>query len=417
MSVRTFRRRAALAAATTAAALLAVVPATATAAPADPVQRLLLTPAANAATGVSIDFRTAADDAAVEYRTAGGPAKRVAARTKDGSHRVVRLTGLTPQTAYEYRVIAGGKTGPWHTVTTASKGYTSPFDLIYFGDAQVGLTKEWPVTAAAATSAVPDAQLILSGGDQIDSAHDDREWGDWYRGFGGAVKQTPLVTALGNHELSVDPLAQAYRNHVTNPGNGPDILQDTSYYVDNSGVRIVVLSANNLLLDQQAAFLDRALRTNPHRWSVVMFHQPVYNASTKRNEHEHERAFGPIIEKHDVDLVLNGHDHAYARGHKKSSAGPDGKVGPVYLVSSAGGKFYETGPRNPAWDDHGAKRVVWAQDMATYQKLTFGDCALDVTSVVTVEGDKPTSNQEVSGVGGVLDEFTVDKCGGRKVLR
>ena len=48
-------------------------------------------------------------------------------------------------------------------------------------------------------------------------------------------------------------------------------------------------------------------------WKFVMFHHPVYPSHPSRDNPELRRAWVPIFDKHHVDLVLQGHDHAYLR--------------------------------------------------------------------------------------------------------
>lgn len=415
----------ALAGATAITALTGVAAAQPAAPAHDVAERVILAPADDAARGMTVTFRAAEQGAAVEYRPAGGGAEpvRVDATPKGtaltgGVHQTAAMTDLAPATAYEYRIVtAGGDAGPWRQFSTAPDGHAGPVDMLFFGDAQNGLTEEWRTTAQSAFATVPDAELILQSGDMIDQAHLDGEWGDWYAAMDGKPATTPLLAAIGNHEFTVDPFATAYNNHYTHPANGPEILRNTTYYVDRGGVRIITLMANSIFLDQQREFLDAALATNPNQWSVVMFHQPVHNAGTARDDRSYGDAFAETIERHNVDLVLNGHDHAYARGHKTANVVDGVNTGPVYMVATAGSKFYETSADNPSWSGQGAERAVWAQQTSTFQKITVDACTMEVTAVITVEGDDRVTSNDAAGAGSVLDEFTIDKCGEGKLVR
>ena len=415
----------ALAGATAITALTGVAAAQPAAPAHDVAERVILAPADDAARGMTVTFRAAEQGAAVEYRPAGGDAEsvRVDATPKGtalagGIHQTAAMTDLAPATAYEYRIVtAGGDAGPWRQFSTAPDGHADPVDMLFFGDAQNGLTEEWRTTAQSAFATVPDAELILQSGDMIDQAHLDGEWGDWYTAMDGKPATTPLLAAIGNHEFTVDPFATAFANHFTHPANGPEILRNSTYFVDRGGMRIITLSANALFLDQQREFLDRALTENPNQWSVVMFHQPVHNASTNRNDRMYGNAFAETIERHDVDLVLNGHDHAYARGHKSDNVVDGVNTGPVYMVATAGSKFYGTAADSPAWSEQGAERAVWAREASTFQKITVDACTMDVTAVITVEGDDRMSSNGAAGAGSVLGEFTIDKCGEGKLVR
>ena len=87
------------------------------------------------------------------------------------------------------------------------------------------------------------------------------------------------------------------------------------------------------------------------------------------------------------------------------------------MVATAGSKFYETSADNPSWSGQGAERAVWAQQTSTFQKITVDACTMEVTAVITVEGDDRVTSNDAAGAGSVLDEFTIDKCGEAKQVR
>lgn len=370
---------------------------------------------------MNVTFRAPSAGATVEYRESGSDqvtsVPTIETGKNNGIHQFAALTDLSPATEYEYRIIGSdGNAGPWDSFRTAAADAQN-FDFLYFGDAQNGLTEEAKLSAQAAYSAVPDAALAVHTGDQINNADDDEQWGQWFEAQGAAARTTPMLTALGNHELKGDPLAKNFQNHFTNPTNGPAVLPESTYFVDYQGVRFITLTSNDLFLGQQAKFLDEALSSNPNQWSVVMFHQPIYNATTKRITTTNLRYFGDILEKHNVDLVLNGHDHAYARGHRFDNEVNGENTGPVYMVSSSGSKFYEAESENAAWDKNGANRKVWAKETATYTKTSVQGCTMTVDSVITHEGANSYTSTNVNGPGQTMDSFTIDKCGESKQVR
>ena len=73
-----------------------------------------------------------------------------------------------------------------------------------------------------------------------------------------------------------------------------------------------------------------------------MFHRPAYKSNPLTGTNATAQTFAPVLEEMGVDVVLNGHDHAYMRTH----AMKDGQVqangeGTVYVIGgSAGPKFY-----------------------------------------------------------------------------
>jgi 3',5'-cyclic AMP phosphodiesterase CpdA len=135
------------------------------------------------------------------------------------------------------------------------------------------------------------------------------------------------------------------------PQNGVDPVKSTTYHVDYQGVRFVVLDGTHAIdlgsLEVQAAWLDRVLGESKARWNIVMFHQPVFTCARPNDTAEIKRAWKPVLDRHHVDLVLQGHDHCYARvsdprgkeAARRARAKGEAQ-GPVYVVSVTGSKMY-----------------------------------------------------------------------------
>jgi len=48
-------------------------------------------------------------------------------------------------------------------------------------------------------------------------------------------------------------------------------------------------------------------------WKIVVYHDATYNLRADRSGTLTKVHFGPVIDKHHVDVVFNGHEHALAR--------------------------------------------------------------------------------------------------------
>lgn len=108
--------------------------------------------------------------------------------------------------------------------------------------------------------------------------------------------------ALGNH----DYVTRRGGDVMDEPAFG---IPRRNYVYREGGVRFVIVDSN--VLDR--AWLREATRTRPgDRWTIVLFHHPVYSPSP---EHPSEPGFRPslpdLFRKRGVDLVLNGHAHIY----------------------------------------------------------------------------------------------------------
>ena len=159
----------------------------------------------------------------------------------------------------------------------------------------------------------------------------------------------------------------------------------------------------------QATWLDNILEDNPEKWTVVTFHQPVFSTAVDRDEVAVRNAFLPLFQEHDVDLVLMGHDHTYARGYLSTDATEtDGMTtGPVYAVSVSGPKYYEQQPADDnVWARNGATPVTRAGHTSTFQGITVTKDSITYRAVAAAKDDRSTTEL---AIGDTLDSFTITK--------
>ena len=188
---------------------------------------------------------------------------------------------------------------------------------------------------------------MIHAGDLINNAHNDGQWGEWHGAGGWVNGMIPSIPTPGNHEYApLQPdgprtLSAQWRPQFTLPTNGPAGLEETCYYVDYQGVRIISLNTEEKR-EEQVAWLDRTLANNPNRWTILTFHRPMYSVARGRDNAELRNLWVPIFDKYRVDLVLQGHDHAYARSKNLRSGKNvrDNESGTVYVVSVSGPKMY-----------------------------------------------------------------------------
>ncbi len=295
----------------------------------------------------------------------------------------IEFTALSPHTKYAYRVGDGANWSEWFHFTTASD-QAEPFTFVYFGDAQNDLKSLWSRVIRESFVNAPNARFLLHAGDLINHSNNDAHWGEWFQAGGWLNGMIPSVPTPGNHEyasigIETSPpdaalpfnvnvkltLSQHWRPQFALPEHGPPGLEETAYYLDYQGVRIVSLNSNEKQVEQ-AAWLDTVLAENPGRWSILTFHHPIYSSAKSRDNVKLRAAWQPVIDKHKVDLVLQGHDHTYARSglttattiaaaekhevekataEKNVSTGTSGRhaAGTVYVVSVSGPKMYDLG--------------------------------------------------------------------------
>jgi len=327
--------------------------------------RIVATPAQDAATGFSVSWRT---DAAIEAPLlelvvagdspdVGAPRRMQAAtqalHTENGlaHHHRVDIDGLAPDTLYAWRVQgAGGWWSPWRQLRTAAPPGT-PLTLLYFGDTQ---NKNASLTSRVAREALrhaPDARLALYAGDLVSGGdgEDDNEWGEWFDAARPVASGMLVAPAAGNHEYFEEfedtprerrVLGAHWPVSFALPRNGAPGAERTSYWFDVQDARVVVLDGTSALdlgtARAQAKWLDGVLADSQRAWSLVVIHQPMFSPRQDRDNALLREHVLPVLERHRVDLVLQGHDHVYGR-----RGGPEAGQGtPQYVVSVAGAKQY-----------------------------------------------------------------------------
>lgn len=282
---------------------------------------------------------------------------KIAARTErlksainEALYHSVNFEGLTPKTRYVYRVGDGSNWSEWFQFETASDK-PDDFGFIYFGDAQNGIRSLWSRVARGAYSDMPRAKFIVHAGDLVDSGGSDTQWGEWHAAAGWINGMVPSVPTPGNHEYG-GKVTPHWRAQFTLPENGPPGQEEYCYYFDYQGVRVISLHSNEKLTEQ-AKWVEAVLADNPCRWTVVTFHHPIYSPVAGRDNKAVREAWRAVFDRapKTVDLVLQGHDHTYARSslmredNTLSGTQLQTERGTVYVVSVSGAKLYSAADR------------------------------------------------------------------------
>lgn len=319
------------------------------------------------------------------------PAKseRFTSELGDAMYHSVQFEGLQPATKYVYRVGDGFNWSEWAHFTTASDK-PEPLVFAYIGDAQNEIFDMWSRVIRSAYSDAPKLKFLIHAGDLINNADRDDQWGEWHRASGWINMSVPSVPVPGNHEYGKQSngeraLNRNWRPQFTLPGNGLAGLEETNYYFDLQGVRVVALNSNERQ-KEQAEWLDQLLGNNPNKWTIVTHHHPVFSTAKGRDNAELRALWKPIYDKHRVDIVLTGHDHSYGRSNVV--AGENRREGgTVYVVSVSGPKMY---PVTPA---------PWMQRKAEDTQLY---------QIIRIDGDR-LSYESRTARGALYDAFDLRK--------
>jgi acid phosphatase type 7 len=381
--------------------------------------RIILNLTENPETSVAVNWRTdttkTAGEVEVAVSTVGAqfldnvrkiPAQTEYLRTKHEQEPTVAahyhsalIDGLRPGQVYVYRVGQGSHWSEWFRVKMpdpAREGVA----FLYFGDAQNDVKSMWSRVIREAYKTMPHVDFMLHAGDLINRHDRDLEWGEWFQAGAYIHATVPSVMTPGNHEYRNVVLSPQWRPQFNLPTNGPKGLEETCYQVNYPNLKVISLDAEQIdespyFEEQQARWLDSVLVHDPRRWTAVTLHYPFYSTKPNRDNVRLRDRFKPILDKHKVDIVLQGHDHAYGRG-MISNVPTGGKQkekasGTVYVVSVAGPKMYEVSA--DPWMDRRAGNTQLFQ-------------------IITIKGDLLTY-QAFSATGELYDAFDLKKRGNR----
>ena len=316
-------------------------------------------------------------DAVIEYRLEGAEKSQTIgatdkAFTDDGSTTYIHeatLTGLTPNTKYEYRVGYGtDRRSDWYRLETAG---ASVYDVLIYPDSQSGDYSQWEEIVKSSALRNPRTALYISMGDLVDNGEHAYQWRTWLNSIKPLSANVPLATTLGNHEMYTldwkmrEPYA--YLNYFAVPPNGNEIFNRRYYSYDFGDVHYVVLDTmlyesnhednhdthHPDLYDVQVQWLRQDLTTNTKKWTVVLMHRDPFQyafdrpgASRDVGFNEEGVLFMPIFDEFNVDLVLSAHLHSYRnRGHVRNF--DRDSSGPLYILTGIAGDA-----RRPKWKEH-----------------------------------------------------------------
>ena len=97
-------------------------------------------------------------------------------------------------------------------------------------------------------------------------------------------------------------------------------------------------------LEKQTDYIKQKLSNTDAKWKIVTNHHSVFSPAEGRDFEYARKVWKPLFEKYGVDLVLNGHDHTYARGHvpvKSQNIDQSGRFKTLYVTSVSGPKQYK----------------------------------------------------------------------------
>ncbi|MEK6480322.1 metallophosphoesterase family protein [Catalinimonas sp. 4WD22] len=308
------------------------------------------------------------------------------------------IDGLEAGKKYVYRVGSSDHWSEWFQFDMPDPD-NEPLSLLYFGDAQNNVKSMWSRVIREAYRTMPEIDFMLHAGDLINEHNRDIEWGGWFHAGSYIHSTVPSVMTPGNHEYEDVVLAPQWKPQFNLPSNGPKGLEETCYQINYPNLKVISLDAEQIdesesFRKAQMLWLDSVLTNDPKKWTAITLHYPFYSTKPNRDNEELREHFKPIIDKHHVDIVLQGHDHAYGRGMVENVPSGSQVVsessGTMYVVSVSGPKMYDVS--NDPWMERKAAntqlfQIITIEDNELqYQAFTATGKLYDAFQLVKQEG-------------------------------
>lgn len=305
----------------------------------------------------------------VVYRSGGGLR----------AYYMARLRDLVPDNNYAYRVRTGSHMSAWHEFSTQPTEADST-QFIYLGDIQDsvgGLTRKLMKDIFRQNRHM---DFVVCGGDAIERPL-DKYWQEFFCGMDSVAQYVPVLTVTGNHDYHKGIIGTLDRRFTLVYSYFLDsaVGDNQVYTVKYNDIQLFVLDSNRELpyLYEQKAWLEEQLDRCQARWKIVVLHHPLYSVKGQTNNIIQRWLFDSVIRKHEVDLVLQGHEHAYARMTNKNDDG--NPMTPVYIISHFSPKNYRI--------EFDSKFDKFGSGSRYYQKvLTHGD-TLSFTAYDAISGE------------------------------
>lgn len=271
-----------------------------------------------------------------------------------------KLTGLTPNQKYIYKIEGTGYSSPLHSFHTSPQS-ADTITFVVFGDTRSDSTAHQMVVDSI-TGRSPG--FVIHTGDLVANGGNLNEWQTFFNIEKNLLPVAPFMPCIGNHESPFD----LYFEFFYLPEN------EEYYSFEYGNIFFIVLNTEDISSYYiQRVYLDQKLNQvaqDSTKWIIVYFHQPPYSAGGHGSNLLVRQAWCDVLENYQVPLVFNGHNHFYQRTTPIN--------GVRYIITGGGGA--------PLYDPDSTGWIAYSEKCYHFCFLTATDLKLCVKAIRATDG-------------------------------
>jgi hypothetical protein len=302
-------------------------------------------------TAITIRWRTSGNqNSRIELGTSFGTYPTVVSDAANVTEHVVRVTGLTADTKYYYRIgnstNMGTADADKYFTTVPPANTTRKIRIAAFGDCGRNSSTYQDQTLANYKDYLsdigvdaPDAWILM--GDNAYSSGTDAEYtNNFFNIYDNTLlKNHKLYPSPGNHDYgnstgNKPSRTMPYYNTFTTPKlgecGGVASNKPNFYSFDIGNIHFLSLDSWGTEADLThmgtsgsstlKTWINNDLAANTKKWTIAYWHHPPYTKTSHDSDTESElqairQNFITYLEARGVDLIINGHSHGYERGY------------------------------------------------------------------------------------------------------
>lgn len=249
----------------------------------------------------------------------------------------VRISGLQPGANYTYRVVSKEivKFEPYKVMF----GEIAKSDKYYFQtldrnkkNFSILVVNDIHERASRLNSLLngvewEDIDLVFLNGDIISHFEHERQLFDGFLDTAANIfaREIPFIYVRGNHEtrglaarklIDYFPTESQRFYYSFNHGPAHFIILDSGEDKEDSSVEYSGLVDFDRYRDKQAEWLEGKIKSESFKaaaFRIAIMHMPLYGGNNWHGEQDLRKKFGPLFNKGQIDMLICGHTHRFAR--------------------------------------------------------------------------------------------------------